>query len=77
MNNAAITLILLGPFHEKVLSDQTVPISENETILTVVTRLSIGHHPWYLYSVNGQHAKAGTPLHNGDVLMIISPMSGG
>lgn len=77
MSTATITVKLFGPLRGKSESDQTLIISENETIQTVTARLSIEPHPSYLYSVNGQHAKAVTQLHDGDVLMIIPPISGG
>jgi molybdopterin converting factor small subunit len=77
MNNATITVKLFGPLRGKYESDLTLTISENETIHAVIARLPIEPHPSYLYSVNGQHGKAVTQLHDGDVLMIIPPISGG
>ncbi len=77
MSAATITIKLFGPLRGKYESDLTVTISENETIQTVIETLSIEPHPAYLYSLNGQHAKASSQLHDGDVLMIIPPISGG
>ena len=77
MSNATITVKLFGPLRRKDEVDRMLTISENETIQNVVGKLSIEQNPSYLYSVNGQHAKAATQLHDGDVLMIIPPISGG
>jgi molybdopterin converting factor small subunit len=77
MNTAMVTVKFFGPLRGKTESDQKVMISEKETIHNVVERLSIDPQVWYLYSVNGQHVKADTRLHDGDVLMIIPPISGG
>ena len=77
MTASTITVKLFGTLRRKIESDQKVMISENETIRTVIERLSINPQVWYLYSVNGQHAKADTRLHDGDVLMIVPPISGG
>ncbi len=77
MNTTTITVKLFGPLRGKRASDQKVMISEKEPIHTVIERLPIEPQAWYLYSVNGQHAKADTQLHDGDVLMIIPPISGG
>ncbi|MGO9952337.1 MAG: MoaD/ThiS family protein [Dissulfurispiraceae bacterium] len=77
MSTATITVKLFGPLRCGIKSDQTLTIQENETIEAVCLRLSIEPHRSYLYSVNGQHAKSVTQLHDGDVLMIIPPISGG
>jgi len=77
MNASTITVKLFGTLRGKIESDQKVMISENETIRTVIECLSINPQAWYLYSVNGQHANADTRLHDGDVLMIVPPISGG
>jgi molybdopterin converting factor small subunit len=77
MNAATITVKGFGPLRKRLESDRKVTISENEPIRAVVERLSIDLQPWYLYSVNGEHAEADAPLHDGDVLMIIAPVSGG
>ncbi|HTZ17669.1 MAG TPA: MoaD/ThiS family protein [Dissulfurispiraceae bacterium] len=77
MSTAIITIKLFGPLRAKFESDPTLPIRENETIQTVIERLSIEAHPAYLYSLNGRHAKASSQLHDGDVLLIIPPISGG
>ena len=77
MSNATITVKLFGPLRGNDEVDRLLTISENETIQTVISRLSIEPHASYLYSVNGQHAKVVTQLHDGDVLLIIPPISGG
>jgi len=77
MSPATITVKLFGPIRGRNESDQTLTIVESETIEAVCTRLSIEPHRSYMYSVNGQHVKALTQLHDGDVLMIIPPISGG
>ena len=77
MNTATITVKLFGTLRGKTESDHKVMICENEPIRTVAGRLGIETEAWYLYSVNGQHAKADTQLHDGDILMIIPPISGG
>jgi molybdopterin converting factor small subunit len=77
MNTITITVKLFGPLRDKMESDRKVMIEENEPIRSVIAKLSIEPQPWYLYSVNGQHARAETALHNGDILMIIPPISGG
>jgi len=77
MSTATITVKLFGPLRGKPGPDQSLTISVNETIQTVLVKLSIEPHPSYLYSVNGQHVKADTLLHDGDILMIIPPISGG
>lgn len=77
MNTITIAVKFFGPLREKMGGDREVTIPENGTIRTAVEGLSINPQAWYLYSVNGEHAQAGTLLHNGDVLMIIPPISGG
>jgi molybdopterin converting factor small subunit len=77
VNAATITVKCFGPLRKKMESDRKVTISENESIHAVVERLSIDLQPWYLYSVNGEHVEADASLHDGDVLMIIAPVSGG
>jgi len=77
MNTTTITVNLFGTLRGKMKADQKVIISDNEPIRTVIERLSIDPQAWYLYSVNGQQAGGDTQLHDGDVLMIIPPISGG
>lgn len=77
MTTTTITVQCFGTLRRKMEPAQRVTISENEPIRTVVERLSIDLQAWYLYSVNGEQAEADTPLHDGDVLMIIAPVSGG
>ena len=77
MSTATITIKLFGPLRKTGESELQLSITENETILAAIERLSIEHHPSYLYSVNGRHAKADAPLHDGDTLMVIPPVSGG
>jgi molybdopterin converting factor small subunit len=77
MNATTITVKLFGTLRGRMESDQKVIISDNETIHTVIERLSIDPQAWYLFSVNGQQAGGDTQLHDGDVLMIVPPISGG
>lgn len=77
MNTATITVKLFGPLRATMGSDQEMIISDNETIRTIVGRLPISQELPYLYSVNEQHSKADRQLRDGDVLMIIPPISGG
>ncbi|HMK61194.1 MAG TPA: MoaD/ThiS family protein [Dissulfurispiraceae bacterium] len=77
MSNATITVKLFGTLRRKDESDQTLTISEHETIQQAIARLSIESHSSYLYSINGQHVKADAILYDGDTLMIIPPISGG
>jgi len=77
MNTAKITVKLFGPLRGRENADQTLAISENDTIQSAVARLAIEPHPSYLYSVNGKHARADTRLCDGDMLIILPPISGG
>ncbi len=78
MSTPTIKVKLFGSLRGKDdQSDKTITISRNDTIQSVVARLPIEPLPSYLYSVNGHHAKASAELHDGDVLMIIPPISGG
>lgn len=77
MNAGTITIKCFGTLRTKMASEQKVTISENEPIRDVAERLSIELQPSYLYAVNGRHAEPDTSLHNGDILLIIPPISGG
>jgi len=77
MNSGIITVKGFGPLRTKMQSDRKVTISENEPIRTVVERLPINPQTPYLFSVNGQHSDLESLLHDGDVLVIIPPISGG
>jgi molybdopterin converting factor small subunit len=77
MNTATITVKLFGSLRGKAGPDQKMVISKKETIRAVVERLSIDPQASYLYSVNGHQTKADAPLQDGDVLLIVPPISGG
>ncbi len=77
MNTATITIRFFGSLRERYATEQTLTISENETIRSIVSKLAIDPHPSYLYAVNGNHARAATELKDGDILMVIPPISGG
>lgn len=77
MSTITITVKFFGPLREKAGGDCEVMIPENGTIRAAAEALSINPQVWYLYSVNGEHARADTELREGDVLTIVPPISGG
>jgi len=77
MSSITITVKFFGTLREKMGSDRTVTIPDKGTIRNALEALAINPQAWYVYSINGDHAKADAPLHEGDVLMIIPPISGG
>ncbi|HSW62360.1 MAG TPA: MoaD/ThiS family protein [Dissulfurispiraceae bacterium] len=77
MSSITITVKFFGPLREKMGENREVTIPESGTIRAAVEGLSINPQAWYLYSVNGEHARADAQLKNGDVLTIIPPISGG
>jgi len=77
MGSITISVKFFGPLREKMGGDREVTISGNGTVSTAVKALSINPQAWYLYSVNGEHARVDSQLKNGDILAIIPPISGG
>lgn len=77
MKTASITVRAFGTLRTKIGSDQKVTISENEPVQSIARRLSIDFDGEHLYIVNGEQTKPEALLHDGDVLVIISPISGG
>ena len=77
MNSATVTVKCFGTLRRTMAPVRSVTIPENETIRSVVENFPIDHNVAYLFSVNGRQAEPDAPLHDGDVLMIIPPISGG
>jgi len=54
-----------------------VEVPEGSTVRTVLERLGLARHEFWLHAVNGAVAQPDTLLRPGDLLECVAPMSGG
>lgn len=52
-------------------------VADDSTVRAVLAHLGLPEHEYWLHAVNGAVTNVDTPLHPGDVLECVAPMSGG